>query len=257
MSLTLQFVRIADTSGASAQAASLLDLAARLTPDERARMARLLREDDRARFVTVRSALREALGRELGVPPGSVALETDAHGRPRLAGGGPLDFNVSHAGRWGLLAYARDMQVGVDIERLDAVADPGPLWDVCLHAAEKDALVRLAAPSAGRNTGIPPLSPLSPLFHRLWCLKEAAFKALGTGLQDGLTLLRLDVAAISRVAADPGTDFDATRPPVVPSSAIAWQADDAGLARALQGLELRLLPAPPGYGAALAWLPRG
>ncbi len=214
-------------------------------------MARLLREDDRARFATVRSALRDALGRELGLPPGSIALEVDAHGRPRLAGGGRLDFNVSHAGRWGLLAYAFGMQVGVDIERLDAVADPRAVWDVCLHADEKEGLMGLAAQPTGRNAG------MRPLFHWLWCLKESAFKALGTGLQDGLTSLSLDVAALARAVADHGIDFDATRRLSVPPSAIAWHAHDAGLAQALRGLELRPLPAPPGYGAALAWLPRG
>ncbi|VVE03390.1 4'-phosphopantetheinyl transferase sfp [Pandoraea terrigena] len=214
-------------------------------------MASLAREDDRARFASVRAALRERLAAELGTAPEEVVFEADAYGRPRLADGGTLDFNVSHAGRWGLLAYSRDVRVGIDIERLDAVAEPSELWDLCLHVDERRALLRWLPGTNRQDIG------RQALFHRLWCLKEAAFKSLGTGLQGSLPALCLDVAAVARVVHDAGQAFDPARVPKVPSAAVAWRTGDTGLAQALGGLELRVLPAPPGYGAALAWLPRG
>ncbi|VVE25160.1 4'-phosphopantetheinyl transferase family protein [Pandoraea anhela] len=245
MSLTLQFIRIADAFETPSRAV------ARLSSDEHFRMSRLHKAEDRARFAAVRASLREALGRELGVPPGDIVFETDANGRPGLVGGAALDFNVSHAGQWGMLAYSRNVRVGVDIERLDAVADPRSLWNICLHAEEQRALLMRSFQLAGRGGGA------QAAFHWIWSLKEAVFKALGTGLQDGLTALSVDVDAVARAAAAVEGRFDSAFCPGAAGHTIAWRADDPELARGLHGLELRLLPAPAGYCAALAWLPKG
>lgn len=245
MSLALQFIRITDASSAPAR------LASRLSADEHFRLGALHKEEDRARFAVVRATLRDVLGRELGLQPDRVAFEVDAQGRPRLVGGGPPDFNVSHAGHWGLLAYSPDVRVGVDIERLNALAEPRSSWDVCLHAEEQRALLMLSFTLSGHG------SRVDEIFHWVWSLKEAIFKALGTGLQDSLTALSVDVDAVARAVTAVEGKFDAAIPSATAGCAIPWRTDDPALAEALRGLELRLLPAPPGYSAALAWLPKG
>lgn len=245
MSLVLQFVNIADAFGTPARAA------ARLSSDEHFRMAAFHKGEDRARFAAVRATLREMLGKELDVAPGDVAFEADRNGRPRLAGGGPLDFNVSHAGQWGVVAHSPDVRVGVDIERLDAVADPPGLWEVSLHVEEQRALLMRRFRLSGRGC------TEQDLFHWVWTLKEAALKALGTGLQDNLSKLSVDVEAVALAASAVADQFGDVFVPGTTGHAIAWRADDPALAQALHGLELRLLPAPPGYAAALAWLPKG
>ncbi|VVE60396.1 4'-phosphopantetheinyl transferase sfp [Pandoraea captiosa] len=241
----MQFVSVADGFRNPAR------VLARLSPDEHFRMARFHREADRARFAVMRASLREALGKVLAVPPGDVAFETDANGRPHLAGGGPPDFNVSHAGQWGLLAHSPDVRVGVDIERLDAVGDPRSLWGVCLHPEEQRALLMLSLRLAGQGGGAP------AIFHWVWALKEAALKALGSGVQDHLTALSLDVDAVSLAARAVNGKFHDMFSAAPVGQPIAWRSDEPGLARALRAMELRLLPAPPGYAAALAWLPGG
>jgi 4'-phosphopantetheinyl transferase len=254
MRATLQFVRIpeSDDSDGSGRAAAIFaptDLPApfALSGEELARMARWRREADRLRFAVTRTALREMLGQELGIAPGEVALETGEHGRPKLAGGeGRLDFNESHAGQWGLIACVRGARIGVDVERVDAVADPREFWQACLHPHEQQTLTRLGGWSGAHAR---------EAFHWLWCAKEAAFKALGTGLQEGLPMLSLDVARLWRQVEAMGGVFDAGRPPVLPDVPLAWHAHDEALIRALAGMTLHLLPAPPGYGAAVALLP--
>ncbi|APD11331.1 hypothetical protein UC34_15565 [Pandoraea vervacti] len=224
---------------------------ARLSSDEHLRMARFHKEADRARFAVVRASLRDALGKALAAPPGDVAFEVDANGRPRLAGGGPPDFNVSHAGQWGLLAHSPDVRVGVDIERLDAVADPRILWGVCLHPEEQRAMLMRSLRLAGQGGGT------QAVFHWIWALKEAALKALGSGVQDHLTALSLDVDAVASAASAVNGKFHDMFCAAPVGQPIAWRADEPGLAQALHAMELRLLPAPPGYAAALAWLPEG
>ena len=65
-----------------------------------------------------RTLLRHLLSAYLSIPPGDVQLVRGAHGKPRLAGDqGPLAFNLSHSGDAALYAVARNLEVGIDIER--------------------------------------------------------------------------------------------------------------------------------------------
>jgi phosphopantetheinyl transferase len=89
-------------------------------------------------------ALREILGRYLGLPADELRFETNEHGKPRLAAPeGELEFNLSHSGSLALVAVAR-REVGVDVER---IRDTRPLG-----------------------------------FYRRWADREARVKCLGTGL---------------------------------------------------------------------------
>lgn len=70
--------------------------------------------------VASRPALREILGRYLGLPADELRFETGRHGKPRLAGpAGELAFNLSHSSALALVAVAR-REVGVDVERIRA-----------------------------------------------------------------------------------------------------------------------------------------
>src|SRR5688572_13150682 len=61
------------------------DLAAVLTPDERARAARFGRAEDRARAVVSRAMLRSVLAGCLGATAGEIHLVSGARGKPALA----------------------------------------------------------------------------------------------------------------------------------------------------------------------------
>jgi len=145
-----------------------------LSADELERLERLRRPEIGRRWLISRGAMREILGAELQISPASVRLQLGAHGRPRLDPGAhetDLDFNLSHSGDLALVATARGVRVGIDVERLRPGRDPLRIADRYFSAAEV-AAVR-AFPAADR--------PMA--FLRYWTAKEALAKALGLGLR--------------------------------------------------------------------------
>lgn len=113
-----------------------------------------------------RVLLRHWIARYLFIEPEAVSLWSDGAGQPTLAvSGRKLFCSVSARGDWAGFALA-GTPVGVDIEPLDE----GPIAWAALSPAERLAIEAL--PPAQRTQR----------FLRLWTVKEAYLKALGTGL---------------------------------------------------------------------------
>jgi 4'-phosphopantetheinyl transferase len=147
-------------------------LAAACDEQERARARRLVRPDQRRRWLVTRGAVRALLAGYLGIDAREVALRSDRSGKPRLDGdAGDLRFNVSHAGDAVAVAVASGREVGVDIELRDAALDIDPILRHLFPADEAARLLALA-PSARRAA-----------FFRSWSRREAWVKADGAGLR--------------------------------------------------------------------------
>ncbi len=179
----------------------LVDL---LSPEERARATRIVREPARARWASSRGVLRALLGRYLERPPGALRFQTGPHGKPALPEGELLSFNVSHSAGLALYVLARGAPVGVDVELL---APRTPRDEVAL--AE-----RVLGPDAAQRLRALPPSARHREFLRQWVRHEAALKCLGIGLLDeaaptsSLAVIDLDVgphaaAALAVQAAPP------------------------------------------------------
>lgn len=156
-----------------------------LTPEEQTRAARFRFPRDRAQFVGVRGWLRLLLGRYLDRRPNDLTFRHGPEGKPRLDADRPeLHFNVSHTPGFGLLAFSRGREIGVDVERLDSGVDLLELAATCFSPVELDAFH--AAPPVRRTNE----------FFRYWTAKEAYIKALGGGmsipLQEFSVVLRSD-----------------------------------------------------------------
>jgi 4'-phosphopantetheinyl transferase len=141
-----------------------------LSEDERVRAGRFVFDVHRRRFVACRAWLRTRLGERLGCPAHSLRFEYGPAGKPSLAGGGPLRFNVSHSDRYALLAMIDGAEIGVDIERLRPLKDMDALAERVFSAGERTAL---AAAPADRRTDV---------FFAGWTRKEAYIKARGEGI---------------------------------------------------------------------------
>jgi len=159
------------------QGQHVADIAARLG-DDQIHVWRLRYEKARRR-----EPLCELLGIYLGLPATAVALVDGAHGRPELAQPlrHALQFNWSHSGDAALIAVARNVAPGIDIERLRPRAHAMPLAERFFHPEETAALAALDA------------SEQASAFLRLWTGKEAVLKAMGRGIAFGLDRLRLAV----------------------------------------------------------------
>jgi len=136
-----------------------------LSYDETARANRFKFEKDRMRWSAARSALRTILARYTGADPAQIAFAVGAHGKPFLMECADVEFNLSHAGDWALIAVTRAIPVGVDIERVRKQLDMAPLLK---RLGESD------------HPGTP---------HELcqrWTRREARSKAAGGALFDKL-----------------------------------------------------------------------
>jgi phosphopantetheinyl transferase len=110
--------------------------------------------------VASRRALREILGRYLGLPADELRFETGQHGKPRLAAPeGELEFNLSHSGSLALVAVAR-REVGVDVER---IRSKRPV-DFYRRWADREARVKCLGTGLA---GPPPPDPAEPAVHRI------------------------------------------------------------------------------------------
>ena len=188
-----------------------------LAPEEVARSERYRFRAHRERFVVGRGLLRAILGRYLGVDAGQIRFRHGPYGKPELAGGGRLRFNMSHSHELALFAVACGREVGVDLERIRPdVADE--------RIAERFFCAREAA--AIRTL---PEHLRKEAFFACWTRKEAYLKARGEGLSHGLG--RFEVSVVPGEPALLSVDGDSRE-------ASRWSLHD--------------LDAGPGYAAALA-----
>jgi 4'-phosphopantetheinyl transferase len=150
-------------------------------------------------FIVSRAAQRLVLARYLGRPPAEIIIARDCqycgadHGRPYLPGTG-LDFSVSHAKGWLVLAVVGSGKVGVDIE---AVSDraAGDLPDRVFSPAEQHQF--LLVERAHRPA----------YFMTIWTRKEAAVKLTGHGLAASFS--DLDVTGPTVTASPPPSNWPA------------------------------------------------
>jgi len=214
-------------------------LAAHLSEEEKQHMQALRRPDLRSRYAVAHGALRVLLGRYLGVAPRLCRYATGPRGKPMLAGAYPamagddasapgartgpgseatLHFNMSHAGTQALIAVARGVEVGVDIEQRRDMDDMAGVARTILSHADLD--LWLALPEAQRVQA----------FYAIWTRKEAVSKAAGTGLY-------MDFPGLS-------VEFRPGRPAAVRRIEAAFGKPGEWL--------LAELDCAPGYSAALA-----
>ena len=141
-----------------------------LSEDERARAQRFVFDVHRRRFIAARAWLRRCLAERLGRPAASLRFEYGPVGKPALAGTDRLRFNLSHSGRYALLAVTEGAEVGVDIEHVRPLSDMEALAERVFSAAERAALA--AVPAERRVEA----------FFAGWTRKEAYIKARGEGI---------------------------------------------------------------------------
>jgi 4'-phosphopantetheinyl transferase len=167
-------------------------LAGLLDRDERERMARFVRAQDRALYLVAHALARLVLAPLVGVPASRIRFVARCatcggpHGKPAVAGsaaGSPAgsaaggtapELSISHSGARVAVALSRS-PVGVDVEQVTRRPMDDGLVRTVLTPAEQASLDRL--PAADRHRGL----------LTYWTRKEALVKATGEGLAVPLT----------------------------------------------------------------------
>lgn len=130
---------------------------------ERRRRADQCRKwEDQVRCVAADALLRRAVARMLGCV--EFAVEKGEWGKPRLADDPAFHYNLSHSGRWVVIAYGNS-PVGIDVETTRSNAPVERLSRRYFSASEQ------AYVDGDRAR-----------FFELWTAKESYLKYLGTGL---------------------------------------------------------------------------
>jgi 4'-phosphopantetheinyl transferase len=153
---------------------TLKRLALTLDNDEKARAARFHFARDRDHFTACRGILRELLGEYLGSSPASIEFSYGAYGKPAHRPGDsrpPIRFNVSHSSGRAVLAFARNCEIGIDLEPISPEFAGEEIAKRYFSAREVAELIAL--PVEMRPEG----------FSLCWTRKEAYVKARGLGLQ--------------------------------------------------------------------------
>jgi len=139
--------------------------------DDRREAARLVDRRTRRRFLARRSILRELLCRYLDCPSEQIVLSRTPSGRPELESPrSDLRFNTSSSEGTALFAITRGEAIGVDLEHSSRSSGLTSADHLFLTVAERRMVSDVE----------PQLRPITRL--RLWTLKEAVAKAMGTGL---------------------------------------------------------------------------
>jgi 4'-phosphopantetheinyl transferase len=177
------------------------ELATLLTPQDLARQKRLYLETLRRQFAITRAMQRQVLSEySADVLPAQWQFGASPEGRPLLAP--PFDrsglhFNLAHTDGVVAMAVCRHPRVGVDVEKLGRAS---------LAVAER----YFSAAETAQLRALPPEAQPRH-FVRLWTLKEAYLKAIGTGLAGGLGRMSFVFDAAGHFHFERADDPDAAR----------------------------------------------
>ena len=149
---------------------NLLDCHSWLSPHEKERAGRFIKEIHSRRFILGRGGLREILSRYEQTHPSRIKFRYNIHGKPELAGNTSLRFNLSHSKDLALAAVTANKSVGIDVEYRRENVDYLKLANRFFAKNEADALRKVS------------LDHRKETFFRIWTRKEAYIKAHGEGL---------------------------------------------------------------------------
>ncbi len=165
-----------------------------LSQKERKRANSFKFAKDRTVFVLARGLLRILSGRYLDHAPESIPFKYGEYGKPDYDFQTPIKFNTSHSGNMIVLAFVKNCDIGVDIEKVKSDFD---VIDIAQHFFSPDEIQTLETlPERKQVHG----------FYRCWTRKESFIKAKGSGLSFPLTSfsvsLELDSAELLRTEWD-------------------------------------------------------
>ena len=142
-----------------------------LSTSETGRAGLLKSELAKKRYIAGCGVLREIMGGYLGIEPEDVRIATGKHGKPFLANGEEnFRYNLSHSGDMFVLAVATGVEVGIDIEKVEADKPFNDMARIAFSRREREEMFSL-----------PTSDMQAASFYRCWVRKEACLKACGSG----------------------------------------------------------------------------
>ena len=168
-----------------------------LTNDELARARTLRHPVSQQNYLAGRALVRSALSHYASSRPSDWAFASTRLGRPEIAGPQPipqLRFNLTHTRGLAACVVTATADCGVDVEQIDRPLRPLRIAEHSFARAEFEDL-------EGRSS-----EDLRERFFTYWTLKEAYYKARGSGIPFRLGGARFDLTQSERVHFLPSAD---------------------------------------------------
>lgn len=149
-----------------------------LDTNERERTNRFDSLPARRRFILCRAALRVYLSEMMGILNSDLSFTMERNEKPKAIHRGrevPWNFNVSHTEGHGLLAFAQQGRIGVDIELRNERYEANNELHKVLSEHERELLMHTKREDRAE------------VFIKFWTLKEAFIKAIGEGFRADTT----------------------------------------------------------------------
>ncbi|MCU7495887.1 MAG: 4'-phosphopantetheinyl transferase superfamily protein [Ignavibacteria bacterium] len=159
-----------------------------LNGEETERARRYHFSKDRENFLVSRGVLRSLIAHYTNNSPENVEFHYNKYGKPFLKGEESLKFNVSHSGRILLFAFARNKELGIDVEQIRH------------DFAELEIAGSFFSSSEVLQLSVLPEEIRKLAFFKCWTLKEAYIKAKGKGLS--VPLDSFDVSVCPEAASE-------------------------------------------------------
>jgi 4'-phosphopantetheinyl transferase len=137
---------------------------------------RFLEPRDSKRYVISHGVLRSILSKYLDIKPEFIKYERGPYGKPAIAGGSWLRFNMSHSNGMAAYVVTSNRDVGIDLEFMRII----PFMELSryIFSANEDSYLQ----------SVPQQEQLN-VFFTLWARKEAFIKAIGKGFYTKLNAI--------------------------------------------------------------------
>ena len=150
---------------------STKDFADYLSPQESEKASRYYFNKDKNTYLICRLSLRFLLSKYLKIAPNKIKFSYNEFGKPSLhkSMNNQINFNVSHSGRFGMIAFNRYHRIGVDIELIKTI----DFFNIANSVFSTKEIEELLLTEKEHQ---------SEFFYCGWTRKESFIKALGLGL---------------------------------------------------------------------------
>jgi 4'-phosphopantetheinyl transferase len=187
--------------------AALGEAVSLLSPAERSRFDRFIRDEDRRGYALAHALLRNTLSSLIGSKPEALTFEADSYGKPRLSAPADVSFSLTHTNGLVACAVARGREIGIDAEAIDRPIDAHGIANRYFTESETGYITEGKGEQKHER------------FFEVWTLKEAFLKATGRGMSQSLEAISFELEENETVRyslapgnADAGWQFALFRP---------------------------------------------
>jgi len=123
----------------------------------------------------------------------NIKIGYNTYGKPSLESGEDFSFNISHSGKWVVIAYGKSQaEIGIDIEKICTEQEGLPISSFTRE--EQDYINEAVGEQRLKR------------FTKIWTLKESYVKYVGTGLSTDLDSFSILVEDAIKVRGQDGID---------------------------------------------------